>query len=157
VLDLKDKQPIDVRNLALRVGPQATQRQIDARMALAQGIVEKARSGVDFCSLVSQYSDDVATRDNCGSRGPQPLAQLLPAIQDAVRATKPGTVSDPIVVHTGPEDAIVVLMHQGQVRVPPFEEVKNEMEQHALIEGLERARKQWLQELRRNVYIDVRL
>jgi hypothetical protein len=31
------------------------------------------------------------------------------------------------------------------------------MEQQALLESLERARKQWLAELRRNVYIDVRL
>jgi hypothetical protein len=41
--------------------------------------------------------------------------------------------------------------------VPSYEEVKNEMMQRALLEGLERARKQWLEELRRNVYIDVRL
>jgi hypothetical protein len=49
------------------------------------------------------------------------------------------------------------MMPLGAARVPAFEEVKNEMEQQALIESLERARKQWLQELRRNVYIDVRL
>jgi hypothetical protein len=35
--------------------------------------------------------------------------------------------------------------------------VKDDMTQKALIEGLERARKQWLSELRHNVYIDVRL
>jgi len=35
--------------------------------------------------------------------------------------------------------------------------VKNEMMQRALLDGIERAKKQWLQELRHNVYIDVRL
>jgi peptidyl-prolyl cis-trans isomerase SurA len=157
VQELKEKQPVDVRTLPLRVPAPATQRQIDARMALAQELVEKVRSGADFCQIVTQYSDDVSTRDTCGSRGPQPFTSLLPPIQDAVRATKPGSVSDPIPVHTGQDDAIVILMNGGESRTPPFEQVKNEMEQQALLEALERARKQWLKDLRRKVYIDVRL
>jgi peptidyl-prolyl cis-trans isomerase SurA len=157
VQELKDKQPVDVRTLPLRVPVPSTQRQIDARMALAQDIIRKARSGADFCELVSQYSDDVSTRDTCGSRGPQPFASLLPPIQDAVHATKPGAVSDPVSVHVGQDDAIVILKYEGESHAPPFEQVKNEMEQQALLEALERARKQWLKELRRKVYIDVRL
>jgi peptidyl-prolyl cis-trans isomerase SurA len=155
--ELKEKQPVDVRTLPLRVPVPSTQRQTDARMALAQEIIHKARSGTDFCELVSQYSDDVSTRDTCGSRGPQPFASLLPPIQDAVRATQPGAVSDPIPVHLGQDDAIVILMYGGASQAAPFEQVKNEMEQQALLEALERARKQWLKELRRKVYIDVRL
>lgn len=155
--DLREKQPVDVRTLPLRVPTPSTQRQIEARMALAREIVERARSGTDFCQLVSEYSDDVSTRDTCGSRGPQPFAALLPPIQDAVRATKAGAVADPIPVRAGPDDAIVIVMNGGESRVPPFEQVKNEMQQQALLEALERARKQWLKELRRKVYIDVRL
>jgi peptidyl-prolyl cis-trans isomerase SurA len=157
VQDLKDKQPIDVRTLALRVVQSSTQQQVDARMALAWELARRARSGEDFCQLVAQFSDDASTRATCGSRGPQPLATLLPAIQEAVRAVPPGGVSDPVALNTGQEEVIIVVMPLGQARVPPFDEVKNEMTQNALIEGLERARKQWLQDLRRNVYVDVRL
>jgi hypothetical protein len=57
----------------------------------------------------------------------------------------------------GPEQVIVIVMPMGRARVPSFEEVKDEMTQRATLDGLERARKQWLQELRRKVYIDVRL
>lgn len=155
--ELKEKQPVDVRTLALRVPVPSTQKQMDARMALAQDIIQKVRAGTDFCVLVSQYSDDVSTRDSCGSHGPQPFAALLPPIQDAVRATKPGTVSDPIPVHAGQDDAIIILMYGGESHAPPFDQVKSEMEQQALLEALERARKQWLKELRRKVYVDVRL
>jgi peptidyl-prolyl cis-trans isomerase SurA len=155
--ELQEKQPVDVRTLPLRVPSPYTQRQIDARMALAREIVQRARSGTDFCQLVSEYSDDATTRDTCGSRGPQPFAALLAPIQDTVRATKPGAVADPVQVHVGQDDAIVVVMNGGESHVPPFEQVKNEMQQQALLEALERARKQWLKELRRKVYIDVRL
>jgi peptidyl-prolyl cis-trans isomerase SurA len=157
VQELADKQPVDVRTLPLHVPASSSQRQIDARMALAQELVQKARSGADFCELVTTYSDDASTRDTCGSRGPQPFAALLPPIQEALRATKPGTVSDPIPIHIPPDDAIVILMYGGETRAPPFEQVKNEMEQQALLDALERARKQWLKELRRKVYVDVRL
>ena len=89
--------------------------------------------------------------------GPQPFGSLLPRIQDAVRATKPGGVSDPVPVNVGQEEAIVLVMPLGAARVPAFTDVKDDMMQKALIDGLERARKQWLADLRRNVYIDVRL
>lgn len=155
VQEMHDQEPIDVRILALRVPP--SKAQADARLLLAQELVRRAREGEDFCRLVSQYSDDVSTRDACGSHGPQPIAGLLAPIQEALRTMKPGTVSDPVDVTTGAEQALVILMPLGQARTPSYDEMKNEMMQRALLEGLERARKQWLQDLRRNVYIDVRL
>jgi peptidyl-prolyl cis-trans isomerase SurA len=157
VQEMRDQEPIDVRILALRVAPTLTKLQADARSLLAEELTRRARAGEDFCTLVSQYSDDVATRDSCGSHGAQPLSSLLPSIQEAVRAMKPGAVSDPIGVTTGQEQAIVIVMPMGQSKTPSYDEVKNEMMQRALLEGLERARKQWLQELRRSVYIDIRL
>jgi len=155
--DTREQQSVEVRIIALRVQRQAEPREFKARMALAEEIVRRARSGTDFCALVQQYSDDITTRATCGSRGPQAFSTLLPEIQDAVQAGKAGEVSDPVGVHFGPDEAIVVVMPLGAAKVPPFEDVKNEMTQRALVDALERGRKQWLQELRRKVYIDVRL
>jgi peptidyl-prolyl cis-trans isomerase SurA len=155
--ELKSQSPVETRILALRVPPQASQQQSAARMALAEDLVKQARSGADFCGLVTKYSDDASTRNTCGSRGPQAVTSLLPAIQDVVRTAKPGTISDPVPVRTPNEDVIVIVMPMGQAKFPTFDEVKGDMMQKALSEGLERARKQWLQELRSNVYVDVRL
>lgn len=157
VQEMKDQEPVDVRILALRVPPTWTKPQIEARMALADELARRAREGEDFCRLIAQYSDDVSTKDSCGSHGPQPIANLLPPIQQAVQAMKAGAISDPIPVTVGQEQVLVVLMPLGQARIPPFDEVKNEMTQRAMLDGLDHARKQWLEELRRNVYIDVRL
>jgi peptidyl-prolyl cis-trans isomerase SurA len=155
--ELKAQSPIDARILALRVPPMATQEQAAVRMALATDLVKQAREGADFCAMVAKYSDDASTRTTCGSHGPQPIGNLLPGIQDAVRATKEGAISEPVSVRTPTEDVIVIVMPLGQGKIPSFDEVKSEMMQKALSEGLERARKQWLQELRNNVYVDVRL
>jgi peptidyl-prolyl cis-trans isomerase SurA len=155
--ELADQQPIDVRILVKRIPAGATATQYQALAAMAQQLSQWGQAGQDFCQLVAQYSDDTSTRSSCGSRGSQPMAALLPAIQNAVRTMKPGTVSDPIAVQSGADEALLILMPMGAATVPPFEQVKNEMMQRALLEGLERARKQWLQELRQKVYIDVRL
>jgi len=157
VQDLRDQQPMDVRVLALRIPPGSTKQQADARMALARDLAQRARSGEDFCRLVTEYSDDVSTRSTCGSHGAQPFAAFVPAIQEAVRATAPGSVSDPFPVQIGQDEAVVLVMPLGQAHVPAFDDVKNDMMQRALLEGLERARKQWLEDLRRNAYVDVRL
>jgi peptidyl-prolyl cis-trans isomerase SurA len=155
--ELRTQTPVEVRLLALRIAQLSTQQQVNARMTFAQELVNRARNGADFCKLVADYSDDVSTRATCGSHGAQPLANLVPLIQETIRTLKPGAVSDPLPVHTGQEDVLLIVMPMGEAHLPTFEDVKGEMMQKALADGLERGRKQWLQELRRNVYVDVRL
>jgi peptidyl-prolyl cis-trans isomerase SurA len=154
--ELKAQQPVDVRIIALRVNP-PTAAVAQAKLALGQQVVNEAHQGADFCALVKKYSDDGSTRASCGSHGAQPFASLLPPIQAAVKTVKPGTVSDPIPVQIGQDEVVVILMPMGQAATPEYETVKNEMMQRATLDGLDRARKQWLLELRQNVYIDVRL
>ena len=157
VSDLRVQQLMDVRILAKRVLPGSSPQQEQATMQLAQSLAQQAQAGADFCQLVAQYTDDPSTRTSCGSHGPQPFRDLYPAIQAIVQATKPGTVSDATPVHVGQDYVIVIVMPMPQAKVPEYEDVKAQMTQQALLEGLERGRKQWLEELRHNVYIDVRL
>jgi peptidyl-prolyl cis-trans isomerase SurA len=149
--EFTEQHPVDLRVLAMRIT-----NNVDARVALAEEIVKRARRGEDFCTLVQLYTDDVETRGTCGSRGPQPFAALVPAVQQSMKTMKAGDVSEPLVI-SGAGQAIVIFQLVGEPKVPPYEEMKNEMMQRAVGEGMERQRKLWLQELRRGVYIDVRL
>jgi peptidyl-prolyl cis-trans isomerase SurA len=151
------EERIELRNIVKRIPPGATSAQFQSLMSLMTSVMDQARAGADYCKLVEQYTDDLSTRGTCGSHGAQPLSQLPSGLQAAIRAVKPGTVSDVMPVHVGQEDVLLITMPMGQAPVPAFNDVKNEMMQRALMEGLERGRKQWLQELRHNVYIDVRL
>jgi peptidyl-prolyl cis-trans isomerase SurA len=157
VNDLRAQQLLEVRLLPKRILPGATPQQIQATTQLAESIAKRGQAGEDFCKLVEQYSDDPSTRDKCGSHGAQPFKDLFPPIQEIVQATKPGAVSDATPVHIGNDYVIVIAQPQPQAKVPGYDDVKAEMNQRALLEGLDRARKQWLEELRHNVYIDVRL
>ena len=151
VKEFSEQHPTDLRVLALRVAGDEK-----ARLALADQIVARARAGEDFCALVTEFSDDVETRGTCGSRGPQPFAALVPQVQDAVRSMKSGQVSDPLYVR-GATEAIAIVQLLNEPHIPPYEEVKGEMMQRAVMDGIDRQRKLWIGELRRGVYIDVRL
>ena len=143
----------DVRILALRLLPGSNQQQTASREALANQLSIEARGGKDFCELVKQYSDDVSSKDTCGSRGPQPMNLLVPQILEVVRTMKVGETSGPIMV--GTEAVLVVQLHS--MKTPSYDDVRPEMEQRAFGDVMERQRKLWLTELRRGVYVDVRL
>jgi peptidyl-prolyl cis-trans isomerase SurA len=157
VTEMQNQQLVDVRLLVKRVLPGSTPQQSQAVLALAQTLSHQAQSGQDFCQLILQYTDDPSTRDTCGTHGPQPFRDLFPAIQDLVKTVKPGAVSEATPIRIGNDDVVVVAMPMPQARVPAYEEVKNEMNQRAMLEGLDHARKLWLEELKHNVYIDIRL
>lgn len=144
---------VEIRMLALRILPNETQQQIQAKKQLADQIVAKAKSGADFCQLVAQHSENMQNRAQCGSMGPQPVNALLPQLASAVSGQRSGFVSEPVEF---PGEAIVVLQLAREPFVPSYDEVRALMQQRAMEVVIDRQRKQWLQELRRGVYIDVR-
>jgi peptidyl-prolyl cis-trans isomerase SurA len=152
--EMGEQTQAELRIIALRLTPGMTDQQVSTRLALGESIAQRARSGDDFCKLVTDYSDDAQTKPTCGSRGPQPMSALVPALQDEVRTMKDGETSRPI--RYGNE-AILIVQVVSHGKVPGYEEVRNEMDQRAFGEAMERQRKLWLSELRRGVYVDVRL
>ena len=159
VKDLAQQSPVELRILVLSIPPGTSQQTAAARVTLAEELSRRAKSGEDFCQLVLEYSDDPSTKNTCGSRGPVPLQALFPELQDVARTQKAGETSQPIVFKdpTGQQAVLVVQTGASQGKAPAFEQVKDQMMERAFVEATERQRKQWLQELRRGVYIDVRL
>ncbi len=159
VKELAQQSPVELRILVLSIPPGTNEQTAAARVTLAEELSRRARSGEDFCHLVLEYSDDPSTKNTCGSRGPVPLQALFPELQEVARTQKPGETSAPIVFRdpTGQQAVLVVQTIASQGKAPPFEQVRDQMMERAYVEATERQRKQWLQELRRGVYIDVRL
>jgi peptidyl-prolyl cis-trans isomerase SurA len=145
---------VDARMLALRIVSGSSPQQIQAREVLAQQIVMDARAGKDFCELVSMYSDDPSTKSSCGSRGPQPVSAFLAPLQDLIAETNEGEIANPVRIG---QEAIIITQVVKKQALPGYDEVKEAMSERAFGEAMERQRKLWLQELRRGVYVDVRL
>jgi peptidyl-prolyl cis-trans isomerase SurA len=148
---------VDVRILAMRTAPTPAQQQ--ARSFLADEVVRRARAGEDFCKLVTEFSDDSQTNGTCGSRGLLPMDNLVKEVQAAIRPLKQGETTD--VIPYAPDghnvEALLIVQLHTAPRVPSYEEMKDQMMDRAFGEAMERQRKQWLADLRRGVYVDVRL
>lgn len=156
---LAAEQTIDLRLLALAIPPDADQQRYAARVTLAEELTRRGKAGEDFCKMVKDYSDDPSTRDTCGSRGPVPLKQLSQELLAVVQNLKPGEISQPIVFRDQQGQAGILIAQASKTKLEnaSFEQVKEQMLDQAFIEATERQRKLWLQEMRRGLYIDVRL
>jgi peptidyl-prolyl cis-trans isomerase SurA len=153
--ETQGEQLVDIRLLPLRIPPNATEADVAAIQAKAQGYATRTRNGESFCSLIEQFSDDQGTKHTCGSRGLQGVSTLLPALANAITTMKQGETSDAMVL---PDEGVVIVAQLVKgPHTPTYDEVKDVMKEHAMGEVVERQRKLWLDELRRNVYVDVRL
>lgn len=157
--ELAQQSPVDLRILVLAIPPGSSPQTTAARIALGEELSRRAKAGEDFCELVIQYSDDPQTKQTCGSRGPIPISSLFPELQEVAKTQKPGETSAPIVFRdqTGQQAALVVQTVSTQGKPDAFESVKDKMMERAYVEATERQRKLWLDELRRGMYVDVRL
>lgn len=158
--EMAAQHPVDLRILVLQIPPGASAQTASAREALGHEMTARARKGEDFCELVKTYSQDPSTQNTCGSRGPVPVGQLFPQLQQAANTLKPGETSDPIQFRDPMGNQAILIVQEAPgaaTKLPPYEEVKEQMMERAFGEATDRQRKLWLTELRRGVYIDVRL
>ena len=69
-----------------------------------------------------------------------------------------GETAAPLLFGAGAGDRAFLVVQRAPERPPrPFDDVADLMRERALVDAVERARKQWLRERRRTVYIDDRL
>ncbi|WP_156865191.1 peptidylprolyl isomerase [Pajaroellobacter abortibovis] len=153
--EIGEEPIVEFRVLALRLSNgEGGATVLEDRRALAYTLLERARAGEDFCALVEAYSDDFQTKQTCGSRGLQPVKTLIPVIQRALEGMKEGEVSDPVM--DDPE-AILILQLVHEPGIPSYESLHDQMLNRAFQKEMEQQLKAWREELKRGVYIDVRL
>jgi peptidyl-prolyl cis-trans isomerase SurA len=142
-------EPVELHVLAMLVPQNATQ----AVGALAQQIVAQAQAGTPFCNLVTLHSNHTPSKNSCGARI-VPLKALPPAVQNQIAALNNGSITPPIWFGTSEVDIIELVR---RVQAPPYEEVREKMMELAGAEVLQHERDRFLLELRRGVYVDIRL
>lgn len=152
--------------VVVRVPPGSSREAKEERRALAEQIAARARGGEDFAALARLYSDDARTKESGGdldTRAPEGSPAVLagrrdvlaPDLEAAVLNLEPGGVTAPIFV----ADAFVVLklLSRQKSRYTSLEEAGPEMEARVQSEIFEKARRKWLEELRRRTHVEERL
>jgi peptidyl-prolyl cis-trans isomerase SurA len=144
-----------LRWIVLRLPQGATPDAVRARRALADRLVAEARAGGDFAAMARTYSDDRDTRDQGGNLGEQKPGTLDEPIERVAISLDVGQVSAPFKY----ADAMVIVKIDGrdQSRFGSYEEVREQLAQRVHAEQMEKARRKWLDGIRRGMHIDERL
>jgi len=148
--------------IVLRVVPGSSAAAIAEREDLAERIAATAPRGVDshgnvveFGALARSFSDDVPTRILGGDLGQHKPGELAQAIEDEAQKLDVGGVSPPFRFKN--DIVILKVVSREPSQLPSLEDLRDELMQRTYAEQMDKARKQWLEEMRRGTYVDVRL
>ncbi len=147
-------EKIHVRHILIRVVP--TEQDELAVVKEIKELYKKAKSGADFAELAKKYSDDATTKDKGGELGWFQLDQLKVKEFRAVAETlKVGEVSEPFKTRFGYH--ILKMNDRREGGKMSLDKDWEQIEQWALARKRNREFQKWVQSLRKNVYIDVKM
>jgi peptidyl-prolyl cis-trans isomerase SurA len=121
----------------------------------AEIVSRRARTGESFGELARQYSIDSATRDQSGALGKVAPGKLPAALDKVAQRLEVGEISAP--VRVGDRFVILKLVSRDESQLPTFEEARGELGERVYGEKMTKARKRWLEGLRGQTHVDVRI
>jgi peptidyl-prolyl cis-trans isomerase SurA len=125
------------------------------RRTQADRVVAAARRGEDFAVLAHRYSEDASTRSQGGALGQLKPGQLPAALDAVALSLDVGEVSEP--VRSGTDFVILKLVSRDDSQLPPYEDARDELSQRVYMEKMNKARTHWIDGLRRQTHVEVRL
>jgi len=118
--------------------------------AQAEDVIKKLRSGVPFEQLALQYRGP-----GTGDMGYVEKGTLLPAVDDVAFKLKVGEISD--VIESPAGFHIIQVLDKRGGGAKPLPDVRNEIEDIIGREKAEKKYAEWMEELRKRSYIEIRL
>ncbi len=156
IIQMMDRkgEKIRVRHILIRVVP--TQQDELNTVKEIKDLYRRAKAGENFAELAKKYSDDQTTKDKGGNLGWFEINQLKVKEFRAVAETlKVGEVSEPFKTKFGYH--IVKLNDRREGGAWSLDKDWEQLEQMALARKRNEEFQKWVQGLRKNVYIDVKM
>ncbi len=142
------------RHIFFRIRKDAPADEVKKVMATAFSVLQEARTGKDFAALAKKYSDDPAAASDGGELGTFRKGEMLPEIEGAVLALKPGEVSDIVTTPAGLH--IIKLEERIPGKLKPFDEVKGDIEDLLYKQKSEERFTQWITDLKKGAAIEIK-
>lgn len=124
-------------------------------IAQADIVSRRARAGESFDELARQYTIDSTTKERAGLLGKLSPGTLPAAIDKAAQRMEVGEISAPI--RLGDRFVILRLIARDKSELPSFDEARGELGERVYGEKMTKARKRWLEGLRGQSHVEVRL
>lgn len=149
-----EEETFRARHIFFRIDEKAPADEIKRAMSTVLMVLAEANSGKDFAELAKKYSEDPAAKKDGGNLGQFKKGDMLPELENAITAMKPGEVSE--LVHTPAGLHIIKLEERLKGKLKSFESVKAEIEDVIYKKKSEERFSLWAKELRSKASIDVK-
>lgn len=156
VLDRRDDATRS-RHILLRVDQ--TQAERDSMMAELKSLRARALAGEDFAELARKYSQDEGSKGLGGALGKVPVDQLPPESKSILAPMKAGDITEPAPVTLSPTESGYQIVRVAR-RIPahpldPLED-RSQLERLATVYKQTSEYKQWISELRNEIYWEIK-
>ena len=145
---------LDVAHLLVRVAPDAADDVKDAARRKAGELLARIRAGEDFAKVTLEASEDPASREAGGDLGWFKRGELPTEWEEALFTMAQGEVRGPIAGPQGLHLFKVVAVKREPTR--PFEEQQTRLRQQLFGERMDKATRQWLEELRKKGHVELK-
>lgn len=136
------------------ITPDALTSDDDARHQLSQLKLKLQHGQADFSELAREYSDDKATASAGGDLGWVNPGTMVPDFEQAMQSLKPGEISEPVKTRFG-WHLIQVIARRQHDDTDDFN--RNKVRQQIFLRKSDEAYNTWLQRLRTEAYVEIRL
>jgi peptidyl-prolyl cis-trans isomerase SurA len=122
---------------------------------LADALVRRARGGESFEALARQHSVDTPSRARGGAIGRIEPGKLAPVVEQAAQKLEIGEVSEPL--RLGSKLVVIKILGRDPSKLPDIGEARAELSERVYGEKMAKARRRWLDGLRKQAHVEVRL
>jgi len=149
VLEERERLNLKVAWVVLPIKGNAKQQR-----ELAERVAAAART-TDFAELARRYSEDPSTKQQGGVIPATMPDQLPPELHRAVSALEAGEPSSVLTI--GSAYVVIKVLERQDSQLPPYADARQELSERVYIEKMNQARRTWLDNLRRQHHVEVRL
>ncbi|MBM4178163.1 MAG: parvulin peptidyl-prolyl isomerase [Ignavibacteria bacterium] len=153
----KTSTTITCRHILIRVGQSEEDR--DAVRKTLVDLESRVKTGEDFETLAKKYSEEKETQGFGGAMGQIDLQRLPDDMKRTILAMADGDVSDPLPYAADPTKPGYHIMWRKKLlksHYPTLDGDYKQLEQMATLEKRQRLEQEWIEELRKKLYWEVR-
>ena len=141
--------------IKLSIPPGAGAKVVAERHRLADALAERVSRGEPLAELAREHSDDVQTRNSGGLLPLLRPGKLPRTIDAAVMGLEVGQTA--ATIRAGNAFYVVKLVERQESDLPAFAEAQGELTERIYMEKMNKARRNWLDSLRRQTHVEVRM
>ncbi len=150
----KEPDQIRVSHILIMIPQNANDLLVAALRHKGETILERLRRGEDFQELARLYSDDASAKTG-GDLGFFKKGEILPALEEIAFNLKSGEISGLLWTKIGFH--IVKITERREGRVIPYEDVLDKVKRQYVEEESQRLFREWLNKLKAQSFIEVKL